>query len=161
MSPITRSVSIFTRARSGACCARSTNGAANRVLENCRRERIIGVGLCDAEAAEKDLANDQHSWVLLWSAQACLRLDGLGTNSTRRKAAASCRTPKSTVDHSFGCGWAAPCSSVFICGFIHPFGCGAHQVNFSKETPCRGRLRFRLTRPLAAGSNLADLQRQN
>src|SRR5436190_23675184 len=51
-------------------------------------------------------------------------------------------------------GWAAPCSSVFICGFIHPFGCGAHQVNFSKETPCRGRLRFRLTRPLAAGSNL-------
>src|SRR5207247_2097215 len=26
--------------------------------------------------------------------------------------------------------------------------------NFSKETPCRGRLRFRLTRPLAAGSNL-------
>src|SRR5207247_2097212 len=132
MSPITRSVSIFTCARSGSCCARSTNGAANRVLENCRRERIIGVVLCDAEAAEKDLANDQHSWVLLWSAQACLRLDGLGTNSTRRKAAASCRTPKSTVDDSFGCGWAAPCSSVFICGFIHPFGCGAHQVKLQQ-----------------------------
>src|SRR5438552_15327978 len=73
MSPIARSVSIFTCARSGSCCARSTNGAANRVLENCRRERIIGVVLCDAEAAEKDLANDQHSWILLWSAQACLR----------------------------------------------------------------------------------------
>src|SRR2546426_5788384 len=24
---------------------------------------------------------------------------------------------KETVDYSFGCGWAALCSSVFICGF--------------------------------------------
>src|SRR5438874_10305178 len=47
------------------------------------------------------------------------------SNSTRTKAAASCRTPKRTVDHSFGCGWAAPCSSVFICGFVHSFGCGS------------------------------------
>src|SRR5437867_12075717 len=45
----------------------------------------------------------------LWSAQACLRLSGAEAISTRTKAAASCRTPKSTLDHSFGCGWAAPC----------------------------------------------------
>src|SRR5205809_6745072 len=40
-----------------------------------------------------------------------LSFDGniLGASSLE---CASCRTPKNTVDHSFGCGWAALCSSV-------------------------------------------------
>src|SRR5438876_1472174 len=36
----------------------------------------------------------QHSWALLWSAQACLSLDGLGTNSTSKTSGSRLPQPK-------------------------------------------------------------------
>ncbi|PYU89082.1 MAG: hypothetical protein DMG08_22765 [Acidobacteria bacterium] len=59
----------------------------------------------------------QLSWCVLFGVRklACAfpEPEQLRTNKGSSKLPHS----KETVDYSFGCGWAALCSSVFICGF--------------------------------------------
>ena len=49
----------------------------------------------------------QHSWGVFFGVRKLACAFRSPSNSMRTKAAASCRTPKSTVEHSFGCGCAA------------------------------------------------------
>ena len=50
----------------------------------------------------------QHSWGVFFGVRKLAFALRSPSNSARTKAAASCRTPKSTVERSFGCGCATP-----------------------------------------------------
>src|SRR5439155_20337332 len=50
----------------------------------------------------------RHSWGVFFGVRKLACAFRSPSNSMRTKAAASCRTPKSTVEHSFGCGCATP-----------------------------------------------------